>query len=254
MKKNLISALCLLLCSTVALAQHDFYVIDGHHVENFDGSQLIGKTIKYYEVKRLDNAEKTTIHNIFTEGEWAKGAWEKIEGGPSIKQVVIHDYKDGGWQSVSDDSIPGAKYRSVTKVRTMTRDQADSLGLSLVTNYVPVAMRNPLVILDGEEYYGKINGINVLDIDHIDIYKPGSTEAKDYGDKGKHGVMKVFTKKQADVITYIVNGNPATKSEFDRLSRSDIKEIKILKRGTAVAMKASADGKTHDVYLVTTNK
>ena len=254
MKKNLISALCLLLCSTVALAQHDFYVIDGHHVENFDGSQLIGKTIKYYEVKRLDNAEKTTIHNIFTEGEWAKGAWEKIEGGPSIKQVVIHDYKDGGWQSVSDDSIPGAKYRSVTKVRTMTREQADSLGLSLVTNYVPVAMRNPLVILDGEEYYGKINGINVLDIDHIDIYKPGSTEAKDYGDKGKHGVMKVFTKKQADVITYIVNGNPATKSEFDRLSRSDIKEIKILKRGTAVAMKASADGKTHDVYLVTTNK
>ena len=254
MKKNLISALCLLLCSTVALAQHDFYVIDGHHVENFDGSQLIGKTIKYYEVKRLDNAEKTTIHNTFTEGEWAKGAWEKIEGGPSIKQVVIHDYKDGGWQSVSDDSIPGAKYRSVTKVRTMTREQADSLGLSLVTNYVPVAMRNPLVILDGEEYYGKINGINVLDIDHIDIYKPGSTEAKDYGDKGKHGVMKVFTKKQADVITYIVNGNPATKSEFDRLSRSDIKEIKILKRGTAVAMKASADGKTHDVYLVTTNK
>ena len=254
MKKILISALCLLLCSTVALAQHDFYVIDGHHVENFDGSQLICKTIKYYEVKRLDNAEKTTIHNIFTEGEWAKGAWEKIEGGPSIKQVVIHDYKDGGWQSVSDDSIPGAKYRSVTKVRTMTREQADSLGLSLVTNYVPVAMRNPLVILDGEEYHGKINGINVLDIDHIDIYKPGSTEAKDYGDKGKHGVMKVFTKKQADVITYIVNGNPATKSEFDRLSRSDIKEIKILKRGTAVAMKASAEGKTHDVYLVTTNK
>jgi hypothetical protein len=136
----------------------------------------------------------------------------------------------------------------------MTREQADSLGLSLVTNHVPVAMRNPLVILDGEEYHGMINDINVLDIDHIDIYKPGSTEANAYGDKGKHGVMKVFTKRQTDVITYIVNGNPATKSEFDRLSRSDIREIKILKRGTAAAMKASADGSTHDVYLVTTNK
>ena len=254
MKKILISALCLLLCSTAAKAQHDFYVIDGHHVENFDGSQLVGKTIKYYEVKRLGNAEKTTIHNIFTEGEWAKGAWEKIEFSPSINQVVIDDYKEGDWQSVSDDSIPDAKYRSVTKVQTMTREQADSLGLSLVTNHVPVAMRNPLVILDGEEYHRKINDINVLDIDHIDIYKPGSTEANAYGDKGKYGVMKVFTKKQADVITYIVNGNPATKSEFDRLSRSDIREIKILKRGTAAAMKESADGKTHDVYLVSTNK
>jgi hypothetical protein len=136
----------------------------------------------------------------------------------------------------------------------MPREQADSLGLSLITNHVPVAMRNPLVILDGEEYHGKINDINVLDIDHIDIYKPGSTEANAYGDKGKHGVMKVFTKRQTDVITYIVNGNPATKSEFDRLSRSDIREIKILKRGTAAAMKASADGSTHDVYLVTTKK
>lgn len=254
MKKILISALCILLCSTAAMAQHDFYVIDGHHVENFDGSQLVGKTIKYYEVKRLDNAEKTTIHNIFTEGEWAKGAWEKIEGGPSIKSVIIHDCKEGDWQSFSDDSIPGAKYRTMTRVHEMPREQADSLGLSLITNHVPVAMRNPLVILDGEEYHGKINDINVLDIDHIDIYKPGSTEANAYGDKGKHGVMKVFTKRQTDVITYIVNGNPATKSEFDRLSRSDIREIKILKRGTAAAMKASADGSTHDVYLVSTNK
>lgn len=246
MKKILISALCLFLCSTAALAQHDFYVIDGHHVENFDGSQLVGKTIKYYEVKRLNNA-KTTIHNIFTEGEW-----EKIKGDPSIKQIVIHDYKDGEWQSVSDDSIPDAKYRSVTKVQTMTRKQADSLGLSLVTNHVPVAMHNPLIILDGEKFHGKINDINVLDIDHIDIYKQGSKEANAYGDKGKHGVMKIFTKKQADVITYIVNGNPATKSEFNRLSASDLKEIKILKRGTDAAIKASADGKTHDVYLITT--
>lgn len=82
-----------------------------------------------------------------------------------------------------NDSIPGAKYRTVTKVQTMTKEQADSLGLSLITNHVPVAMRNPLVILDGEEYHGKVNDINVLDIDHMDIYKPGSTEANASGDR-----------------------------------------------------------------------
>lgn len=136
----------------------------------------------------------------------------------------------------------------------MSKAQADSLGLSLVANHVPVAMRNPLVILDGKEYYGKVSDISVLDIDHVDIYKPGSTEANAYGDKGENGVMKVFTKEQADVITYIVDGKPASKSDFDKLTRSDIKEIKILKRGTAIAMKASEEGKTHDIYLITTNK
>ena len=249
MQKILISALCLLMCGTAARAQHDFYVIDGHHVENFDGSQLVGKTIKYYEMKQIGNADKTVIHNIFTEGEW-----EKIEGGTSIKEVVVHNHKGGDWQSIREDSVPGAKIRAVKKVKTISKAQADSLGLSLVTNHVPVAMRNPLVILDGEEYHGKINDIDVLDIDHVDIYKPGSTEANAYGDKGETGVMKVFTKKQADVITYIVDGKPASKSDFDKLTRSDIKEIKILKRGTAVAMKASTEGKTHDIYMITTNR
>lgn len=252
-KKILISALCAFVCCTAANAQHDFYVIDGHHVENFDGSQLIGKTIKYYEIKRLDNADKTTIHNIFTEEEWQKtGGWEKIEGGPSIKTVVMHDYKEGDWQSIDKDSIPGAKYRTITKVHEMSKEQADSLGLSLVSNHFPVAMRNPLILLDGKDYHGKINDINVLDIDHVDVYKPGSTEADAYGDKGKNGVMKVYTKKQSDAIVYIVNGNLITKAEFERLTPDSIKEIKILKRGTAAAMKASTDGGTHDVFLITT--
>jgi hypothetical protein len=93
-------------------------------------------------VKRLDNAEKTTIHNIFTEGEW-----EKIEGGPSIKSVVIHDYKEGDWQSFSDDSIPGAKYRTMTKVHEMTREQASKFFVNfyktVFNKTLAVPMKNP---------------------------------------------------------------------------------------------------------------
>ena len=68
----------------------------------------------------------------------------------------------------------------------------------------------------------------------------------------RHTVMKIYTKKHADAIVYIVNGNVVSKEEFNQLKPNDIKIIKVLKRGTADAMKASADGNSHDVYLVTT--
>ena len=57
-KNNLITLFCAVLFCTAAEAQQDvqvktmeahenFYVIDGKHIENFDGSQLVGKTIKH---------------------------------------------------------------------------------------------------------------------------------------------------------------------------------------------------------------
>ena len=79
-KNNLITLFCAVLFCTAAEAQQDvqvktmeahenFYVIDGKHIENFDGSQLVGKTIKHYDMKVLPN---TTIHNIFTTDDWVK--------------------------------------------------------------------------------------------------------------------------------------------------------------------------------------
>ena len=76
--------------------------------------------------------------------------------------------------------------------------------------------------------------------------------AKSYGDKGRNGVVKIFTATQADAVTYFITGQPASKADFNRLTPESIKEIKVLKRCTSAAMKASTDGDTHDVYLVTT--
>ena len=89
-------------------------------------------------------------------------------------------------------------------------------------------------------------------MDYIDVYNPDDEVAKSYGEKGKNGVMKIYTKKQADAIVYIVNGKIASKEDFNKLVPESIKKIKVLKRGTAAAMKASTDGDTHDVYMVTT--
>ena len=185
MKKILTTLLCAVLFCTATEAQQDvqvktveshdnFYVIDGKHVENFDGSQLVGKTIKHYDMKVLPTSS-------------------------SMKAF----------------------------------------------------MHNPLIIVDGEEYNGNLSGITEK-MDYIDVYNPGDEVSKSYGEKGKNGVMKIYTKKQADAIVYIVNGKVASKEDFNKLVPESIKKIKVLKRGTAAAMKASRDGGTHDVYLVTT--
>lgn len=224
-KNNLITLFCAVLFCTAAEAQQDvqvktmeahenFYVIDGKHIENFDGSQLVGKTIKHYDMKVLPN---TTIHNIFTTDDWVK--------------------------------IEGATTKTMTHV--LTEEEAKARGIPLTSGSMNAFMRNPLVIVDGVEYNGSLYEITD-EMDYVDVYNPDDEVAKSYGEKGRNGVMKIYTKKQADAIVYVVNGNVVSKEGFNQLKPNDIKKIKVLKRGTADAMKASADGNSHDVYLVTT--
>ena len=191
MKRIISLALSAMLLCLTASAQENFYVIDGKRVENFDGSQLIGKTIKHYDLKRL---EHTTIHNIFTTDDWVK-----IEGGSST------------------------------------------------------SMRSPLIVVDGQEFTGNIyTDIGTDNIKSMDVYEADSEVAKSYGDKGKNGVIKIFTEKLPEAVTYFINGEKASKADFNKLSPDNIKEIKVLKRGSAAAIQASPDGNTNDIYLITT--
>ena len=65
MKKNiLITLVSITFCLTTG-AQKVVYEIDGQTVDNFDGSQLAGKTIKDYIIKQQPSAQ-TTIHRITT--------------------------------------------------------------------------------------------------------------------------------------------------------------------------------------------
>ena len=79
-----------------------------------------------------------------------------------------------------------------------------------------------------------------------------SEVAKSYGDKGKNGVIKIFTEKMPEAVTYFINGKKASKADFNKLSPDSIKVIKVLKRGSAAAIQASPDGNTNDIYMITT--
>ncbi|MBQ7181908.1 MAG: hypothetical protein IJR87_11560 [Bacteroidaceae bacterium] len=216
MKRIIFLALSAMLLCLAASAQENFYVIDGQRVENFDGSQLVGKTVRHYEIKRL---EHTTIHNIFTTDDWVK-----IENASTA-----------------------------TTVRALTAEEAAAEGVPLASGKVKAFMRNPLVVVDGQEFTGNIyKDIGTENIKSIDVYEADSEVAKSYGDKGKNGVVKIFTEKLPEAVTYFIDGKTASKTDFTKLRPDEIKVIKVLKRGSAAAIQASPDGNTNDIYQITT--
>ena len=216
MKRIIFLALSAMLLSLTASAQENHYFIDGKRIENFDGSQLVGKTVKHYDLKRL---EHVIIHNIFTTDDWVK-----IEG-----------------------------TNSATTVRVLSAEEAAAQGIPLATGSMKASMRNPLIIVDGQEFTGNIySDIGTDNIKSMNVYDADSEVAKSYGDKGKNGVIKIFTEKLAEAVTYFINGKKASKADFTKLSPDSIKEIKVLKRGSAAAIQASPDGNTNDIYLITT--
>ena len=216
MKRIIFLALSAMLLCLTASAQENHYFIDGHRIENFDGSQLEGKTVRHYELKRL---EHVTIHNIFTTDDWVK--------------------------------ISGTS--SAATVRTLTAEEAAAEGLPLASGEVKAWMRNPLIIVDGEEFTGNIyKDIGTDNIKSIDVYQPGSDVANSYGEKGKNGVIKFFTEKLPEAVTYFIDGEKASKADFSKLVPDKVKEIKVLKRGSAAAVQACPDGNTNDIYQITT--
>ena len=216
MKRIIFLALSAMLLCLTASAQENHYFIDGHRIENFDGSQLEGKTVRHYELKRL---EHVTIHNIFTTDDWVK--------------------------------ISGTS--SAVTVRTLTAEEAAAEGLPLASGEVKAWMRNPLIIVDGEEFTGNIyKDIGTDNIKSIDVYQPGSDVANSYGEKGKNGVIKLFTEKLPEAVTYFIDGEKASKADFSKLVPDKVKEIKVLKRGSAAAVQACPDGNTNDIYQITT--
>lgn len=216
MKRLIFLALSAMLLCLMASAQENHYFIDGKRVENFDGSQLVGKTVKHYDLKRL---EHVIIHNIFTTDDWVK-----IEG-----------------------------TNSATTVRVLSAEEAAAQGIPLTPGSMKTSMRNPLIIVDGQEFTGNIySDIGTDNIKSMNVYDADSEVAKSYGDKGKNGVIKIFTEKMPEAVTYFINGKKAFKADFNKLSPESIKVIKVLKRGSAAAIQASPDGNTNDIYMITT--
>ena len=70
MKRIILLSLCLIMGAFSLSAQETIYIIDNETVDNFDGSQLIGKSIKDYKIStRGSGRNAITIHSISTSAQ-----------------------------------------------------------------------------------------------------------------------------------------------------------------------------------------
>ena len=228
MKKFFVLTFIALFATVVLYAQENVFIINGKKIENFDGSQLTGKKILSFNVIKNDKGD---VYNIHTD-------------------------------EILPDSLRNRPYKVSTELHYITKDtlaNGNNINKSEKTGKMEVEVTNfdmlnskPLIVLDGKEYTGSFNYIKPGDINSINVYKPGSDVANAYGEKGKNGVLKIFTKASKDNVLYVVDGKPATSQEVKDIAQSKISNIVILKRGSKAAMEHGEIGKTHDVCIIKT--
>ena len=230
MKKFFVLTFIVLFATVVSYAQENVFIINGKKIENFDGSQLTGKKILSFNVIKNDKGDVYSIHT----------------------------------DEILPDSLRNRPYKVSTKLLYITKDtlaNGNNINKSEkavkreveVTNFdMDMLNSKPLIVLDGKEYTGSLNYIKSGDINSINVYKSGSDVANAYGEKGKNGVLKIFTKASKDNVQYVVDGKPATFQEVKDIAPSKISNIVVLKRGSKAAMDYGEVGKTHDICIVKT--
>ena len=183
MKKFFVLTFIALFVAAASYAQENVFIINGEKIENFDGSQLTGKKILSFNVIKDDKGDVYSIHT----------------------------------DEILPDSLRNRPYKVSTKLHYITKDtlaNGNNLNKSEKAGKREVEVTNfdmlnskPLIVLDGKEYTGSLNYIKPGDINSMNVYKPGSDVANVYGEKGKNGVLKIFTKASKDNVSYVVDGN-----------------------------------------------
>lgn len=230
MKKFFVLTFIALFVAAVSYAQENVFIINGEKIENFDGSQLTGKKILSFIV--IKN-EKGDIYNVHTDDILP----DSLRNRPYKVSTELH--------IITKDTL--ANGNNINKSEKAVKREVE------VTKFDMLNLNSkPLIILDGKEYTGSINDIKSGNINSINVYKPGSDVANAYGEKGKNGVLKIFTKASKENILYVVDGKSATSQEVKDIAPSKISNIVVLKRGSKAAMDYGEVGKTHDICIVKT--
>ena len=69
-----------------------------------------------------------------------------------------------------------------------------------------------------------------------------------------NGVRMVYTEMQDDSVIYMMDGKRVTKETANQIAPDSVIEMRRLKRGTPDAIKATPEGQTYDIILITTKR
>ncbi len=83
-------------------ATKNIYIIDGQHIENFDGSQLKGKTIESYSI---DTKHDVNVHVIATSGNQPVKDVKVLSSGRVIfADSIMQPYAEAYTKALKDDN------------------------------------------------------------------------------------------------------------------------------------------------------
>ena len=212
-------------------------MLNGTMYKNFDGSLMANKTIDSYyldtitlpsreECMKTKNARMMHAINV----NLTKGYYIDTLAYQNTPVIILHKIK-------TTDAVPLPESRDVINLSYFGGEK-------------------PLIIVDGVEASEPPLSSEVIE---IRCYDPKSDEAKEYGEKGKSGVV-IFTTKNKFKIIYIIDGKESTEAEMEALSHSRIQSMTVLK-GKALK-EFSKDKKVQEyakdpnahVYIITTKK
>ena len=216
------TALCAITIGTQAKVANDTidkYIIDKQPVEHFDGSQLEGKRISKYMIAYKQGKGVVERHHvIYTDAKIVRltGNDDKsvsVVTEPLLivdgKEISPEDFAKLNSQAIDHIDV----LKAGSKAAEETFGEKGKNGVIIVTTKatksnattdgeVDFLVYKALIIVDGKETspedFAKLKPESSAEYAErfasMEIFKPGSKEAKSYGEKGRNGVIIVKTK------------------------------------------------------------
>ena len=215
------------LCAAARPAQTDtvdLYVIDGQKIAGFDGSQLVGRSIKSYDVTTAvpESGKKKVyrMHNITTvpgliyfNGPGMTGSRDLEELKGRISGIDLENLEKQLSGVLSD-----ADFEKLENALRIAEKKLE-IDRSGILKGVPldIRMAKPLIIFDGSA------------VDSL----PQSVSPEDISSVTRNGVIEIRTRNAADASTvrplFIVDGKEVPYEEFSALDAEQFKSITVYK-------------------------
>lgn len=216
------TALCAITIGTQAKVANDTidkYIIDKQPIEHFDGSQLEGKRISKYMIAYKQGKGVVEKHHvIYTDAKIVRLTGNDDKSVSVVTEpLLIVDGKEISPEDFAKINSETIDHIDVLKAGSKAAKEyygkKGSNGVIIVTTKaaksnattdgeVDFLVYKALIIVDGKETspedFAKLKPESSAEYAErfasMEIFKPGSKEAKSYGEKGRNGVIIVTTK------------------------------------------------------------
>lgn len=200
MLTSILSAVCALVLGTSAMTSQadtvNVYMINGEKVTNFDGSQIIGKTVSAYRIGIATNnatGEVSKVHII----ETTKPMSSFVVNGDHISGKDVLYVVDGVKTSSLDFiKIKQENIGSMTVCKAGSKEAMEWTDDENVNVIKFETKKENIYIIDGKEVSSdEFSKLKPKDLSGIEIYKSGSKEAGKWTDDKDKNVIVVKLKK-----------------------------------------------------------